>query len=410
MSHDLKTPLQAFSFELSNLQRECEELIAPNMLSEFKRNVEANIDQLHVVVSFMNMAINRSLDYTKTSTGVELVPVISSVDIIQVMSWIVSSLSHKTNDSAEIVVESLPNNISKTIMTDKQWFIDNIFCYVSNALKFTFKAEIFIRCSLSADSHRNWKLVVEVEDNGIGLTDAQKSNLFQPFQQAQSRAGGTGLGLYSLKKRVLCLGGDCGVCDRENQSRGSIFWFSIPYLPDTPMVENFTAASASNETIVAKGNNHAKAEPFRVLVVDDSPLIQKTARKMLERKGYIVDVASNGFECLTMINSQKEKYDLILLDLHMPLMDGLETVSRLRNEEAENLLVQNNESTSGTVAKGIVDSFQRTKATVIIGFSGNSDERTKAEALEAGMDDFLSKPLRAEDLLCLEKHLVKKWI
>ena len=410
MTHDLRTPLQAFTFELENLLNECQNLNAPNKLPEFKTMLRDNISHLNVIVTFMTMAINRSLDYTKVSTGVELVPSISQIDIADTISWIMTSLTHKVRKTVDIVVDPLPDNVNKMILTDKQWFIENVFCYLSNALKFTLDGEIRVRFILDNAVHVDQApgvppksmLRVEVEDSGIGLTNSQKKELFHAFKQAQSCAGGTGLGLFALRKRVANLGGECGVRDRDCGQCGSVFWFSFPYVPDYTIAECSSPIPCFQEVAAVVPNKGiATVNSRRILVVDDSPLIQKATRKMLEREGYMVEIANNGYECLKLINSKNMKFDLILLDLHMPIMDGLETVSRLREQEFKNRFGYVDETGSH------VDSRDIPMVNIVVGFSGNSDDETKSAALEAGMDAFLPKPLRAEDLRHLASYITK---
>ena len=412
MTHDLRTPLQAFTFELDNLQNECQTLNVPSKLPEFKAMLRENVSQLNLIVSFMTMAINRSLDYTKVSTGVALVPSISQVDITETTSWILSSLTHKVRKSVDIVMEPLEDNVSPVVLTDKQWFMENIFCYLSNALKFTFDGQITVRCIVPDRCGDASKMLVEVEDSGIGLTNSQKRELFRPFKQAQSRAGGTGLGLFSLRKRVTCLGGDCGVRDRADGQDGSVFWFSVPYVPDTCLGDKADVTDVyllgSHDDIKTADNGgdtcRSGSVQRRILVVDDSVLIQKATKRSLEREGYIVDVAANGYECLKMINFAVKKYDLILLDLNMPIMDGLETVSRLREQERKNRFGYDSEDSSDADCQ-CPNGNTVVQANIVVGFSGNSDEGTKTEALEAGMDAFLSKPLRPDDLRALGSYI-----
>ena len=417
MAHDLKTPLQAFTFELENMSKECHQLVLnPNKFSDFKKNLDLNFSQLHTIVVFMSMAINRSLDYTKVSTGVALVPSLSSVDLAETTAWVMASLTHKVRNSVGIVMEPLSEEINATIMTDKQWLVENIFCYLSNAQKFTSEGQITVRVALpppllvqEREGEGQQMLVIEVEDSGIGLTDTQKQDLFQPFKQAQSRAGGTGLGLFSLLKRVASLGGECGVKDRPNHQTGSIFWFSFPYFPDTTLIvetNSHLSPASSSDTTCDTTTSDSSAHFRRILVVDDSILIQKATKRMLEREGYVVDVADNGYECLKLIHSQEYSYDLILLDLNMPIMDGLETVTRLRERELQSRFgyVDSDDNSGLSPSKGSAGCA----ASVVVGFSANTDAATKAEALEAGMDAFLCKPLSAQDLRVLNSYIAKE--
>ena len=178
-------------------------------------------------------------------------------------------------------------------------------------------------------------VLIEVEDSGIGISLDQRADLFQPFYQAQKRAGGTGLGLYSLSRRVEILGGSCGVKDRKNGQQGSCFWFTFPYVPD------FTATNATSEdgslssgrrpsgsdnsslTALSQtsDSNRVGWANMKILVVDDSLLIQKTTKRALNVAGYEVDIASNGKEGLDKVIagylSLTDQYAIVLMDIQV---------------------------------------------------------------------------------------------
>jgi CheY-like chemotaxis protein len=437
MTHDLKTPLQAFTFELDNLSADIKQINLSSSvldLSEVKASAEVNIEQMKVVISFMTMAINRSLDYTKASTGVKLVPSVSPINVQESSTWVAMCLTQQRKTNVNVIVEPLPVGVCNTILTDKQWLIENLFCYLSNAQKFTTEGEIKIRFMIKSRSkisslqgvckgqllplsiHANKEmsefdrssgttmLLVEVEDSGIGLSDAQKNDLFKPFKQAQSRTGGTGLGLYAMYMRVATLGGSCGVRDRADGKSGSIFWFSIPYVPEVNLEEDMVSPISVSMMKSTDEYIPPEAKFRRILVVDDSPLIQKATKRSLEREGYIVDLADNGFECLKMINSTEMIYDLILLDLNMPVMDGMETVSRIRAQE-QNACCINDIGLSDDIELCQNNANVPKMANVVVGFSGNSDAETVAEARKAGMDAFLAKPLSPQDLRSLCRYM-----
>lgn len=256
------------------------------------------------------------------------------------------------------------------------------------------------------------------------------AELFRPFKQAQRHAGGTGLGLFALSKRMESIGGACGVRDRLDKKRGCLFWFCFPYKPDSSIyslnstsVPSFPSAATvsatpldvsatvqevadvrnnlqstaltngdstrypssrdvppTTEETVATENKISPsireekilAENKFVLVVDDSMLIQKATSRSLSKDGFTPKCANNGAECLEAL--EKHEFILILLDINMPVMDGYETISRIRKAEME----KNNG-----------------KRQLVIGISANSDNGTREEAMRLGMDAFLEKPLKA---------------
>jgi CheY-like chemotaxis protein/signal transduction histidine kinase len=267
-------------------------------------------------------------------------------------------------------------------------------------------------------------IVFEVEDTGIGMSDDAMKVLFAPFKQNQRLAGGTGLGLFSLAKRVEALKGKYGVRKRKDGTQGSLFWFAIPYRPDVFMAElhqpvdgnddnrdigididatDGELAPASSgylpslrdvtESVGSICNKQDDGETIdtlqsidrappvddlpksssalRILVVDDSPSILKMTALMLRRLGHEIFQAENGEIAVQLVQQTMtdpdKRFGLILIDLQMPVMDGLEAVRRIR-------------------------SLEQGCHHWIIGCSANSDTDTKEAALAAGMDSFMSKP------------------
>lgn len=195
---------------------------------------------------FMLVSINRCMDYAKVTNGVKLLPKFETCDVQESIRTVLNCLSSSSHRQ-QVKVSPLPNTMYSHILTDKQWLQENILCLLSNAVKFTPNGRIDLRLSLikagedyaGVSSKSTIQLarstpviLVEVEDNGIGISKEMQVKLFAPFQQAQKNAGGTGLGLYSLSQRVEALGGRYGVRDRLDGQQGSLFWFTLPYRPD----------------------------------------------------------------------------------------------------------------------------------------------------------------------------------
>jgi CheY-like chemotaxis protein len=258
-------------------------------------------------------------------------------------------------------------------------------------------------------------LRIEVADLGIGLSDEVMQSLFSPFKQAQRLAGGTGLGLFSMSRRVDAIGGRYGVMNRKDGQQGSVFWFEIPYKPDLEFSSNMTELSSTSRTVVSSFNiPHASTRkaahqmtllmnknktnisqgaephqrPLNILLVEDTVLIQKMTRMLLQKQGHTVTVAENGLDALNLITAQyldchvkrEDRFDMVLMDFQMPVMDGLEATRRIR--ALETLL--NADHSAG-------QPFHQ----LIIGLSANSDDETVQLARSEGMDDFMEKPFKA---------------
>ncbi len=372
--------------------------------------------------SFMIMTINRCLDYTKTTNGVKLVPTFETVSLKQALEM-PQKLLQGAQHAISIQVKAFSEEICSHIITDKQWLVENLLCLLSNASKYSSKGTVTVEVSkvpMSVDDVHGSSsprravspalptelteyLRFEVQDTGVGMSDDAMQDLFKPFKQAQRLAGGTGLGLFSLAKRVEALQGTYGVMRRPDGEQGSVFWFTIPYRPDRESAEVLrvrrSCLSHSSSSDSDAGEDKGKEPtlnllpliegPFKVLVVDDAPLIVKMTTMLLQRKGHTVQHAVNGADALEKLcahASTLSSYDVVLMDLQMPVLDGIEAIRRLRAAEDKQ-----RGTSSGAGSKGVRQ--------FVIALSANSDEETKQEALAAGADAFVPKPFTYESFL-----------
>ena len=369
------------------------------------------------------------------------------------------------------------------VITDKHWFAENLLCLLSNAVKYSdggivtlsvehiapvlenvpdVQQEISNSLALLTDDKSGQEvddafnnftkenaltdhpvvvsgpmIKISVEDSGIGIPEEDRVDLFQPFKQVQRLAGGTGLGLFSLSTRISALDGSRGMSSRRDGKQGSVFWFSIPYLPDpnyhslgspdavkspslgpsgssTPIQTDTVSHTGSilNTPVLVKNR-------LRFLLVDDSPSILKVVGRALESKKYDVDTAVNGSAALSLLiqRHSARSLDVVLMDLQMPVMDGIEAVRRYREyETAQHKGLKQDRTGESTVLPAdytVIDLIGsplhgHTATTVadphrlfIIGMSANSDAVTKQCAHDAGMDAFLAKPFAIADLQLL---------
>ncbi|MGB3533590.1 MAG: chemotaxis protein CheB [Microcoleaceae cyanobacterium] len=255
---------------------------------------------------------------------------------------------------------------------------------ISNAIKFTASGAILVTVERASDSTSNESSIVlsfSVEDTGVGIDPSNQENIFHPFTQADTSTtrefGGTGLGLTICRRVVEVMGGEIGFDSTPGQ--GSTFWFKVPF--NLASSFNLSAASQTIQTPTPAptATVEEKAETLKVLVVEDYEDNRVLFLSILEIFGYQADSVTNGAEFLEQI--ARQDYDIVLMDCQMPVMDGYEATQELRQREA-----------------GL-------KHTIIIGLTANAMASDRQKCLEAGMDDYLSKPVSIEQLA----DILKRW-
>jgi CheY-like chemotaxis protein len=259
-------------------------------------------------------------------------------------------------------------DVPERIRTDVGRLRQILFNLLGNAVKFTERGEVVLRVSLVEEDSDGFRLRFAVEDDGIGISPEVQKGLFQPFTQGDSsttrRFGGTGLGLSICKRLVELLGGEIGLESAEG--KGSTFWFTI-------------FAGRANQTAPAEAEMAIqppvahKSRGGRILVVEDSIVNQMVAVRLLKKLGYDTDVAANGLEAIDAV--ERSSYHAVLMDCQMPEMDGFEATRRLREREQ---------------GQG--------KRLPIIAMTANAMKGDREICLEAGMDDYVPKPVHEEDL------------
>ena len=247
---------------------------------------------------------------------------------------------------------------------------------LSNAIKFSSNGQVVLNVSATDVSTDRTFVRFEVRDSGIGIAKEICEKLFQPFMQAEvsttHQFGGTGLGLSIAKRLTDLMGGSISV--ESELGKGSTFWFTLPF--DTAGLEE---PSNIMDTVQIAPNLTRQVQ--RILVVEDNPVNQKIALAMLERLGYRAHAVGNGKEAVEAV--ERARYDLVLMDCQMPEMDGYEASRTIRSAE------------------------QTGQPTVtIIAMTANALKGDRERCLEAGMDDYVTKPIRMAELkTVIEKNM-----
>jgi CheY-like chemotaxis protein len=252
-----------------------------------------------------------------------------------------------------------------------------------NAIKFTSQGHVLIGIECEEQTETHAQLRIWIKDTGIGISDDKIPLLFEKFSQADSsttrRFGGTGLGLAISKQLVALMEGK--IVAESRLAEGSTFWFTLRLpLDKTPtapfVVPRMTVAMPLPKTV----DRAVKGLEGRILVAEDNVVNQRVAILTLQKFGCRVDVAANGKEAVEMWETIP--YDLILMDCNMPEMDGLEATAQIRKREAGKRHIP------------------------IIAMTANAIEGDREKCLTAGMDDYISKPVKPPVL----RHALERWL
>ncbi|HET9843793.1 MAG TPA: ATP-binding protein, partial [Gammaproteobacteria bacterium] len=365
MSHEIRTPMNGIMGMLQLLQH-------THLTEKQISFVELSLASANSLLKILDDI----LDYAKIVSGeISLESIkFNIVDEIERMLNIFKIQCDKKNIAIEL---NISDQIPATLIGDPLRLGQIIMNLVNNAIKFTPQGGK-ISISLSPqEMHDNYIIMhCSVKDTGIGIPLEMQSKIFQKFSQADESItriyGGTGLGLAICKQLVEIMGGTIYVISKENEGSNFIFTFKIHYLSTS--LENM-----SEEKQVLK--NSLLPYAIQVLVVDDIESNRILAREILTMLGCHVDMVESGELALRAI--EYKDYHLILMDCQMPGLDGFKTTEFIRKIETHNH-----------------------KRHVIIALTANALEQTRNRCLDAGMDDYLTKPIELDLLLiALKKNL-----
>ncbi len=259
---------------------------------------------------------------------------------------------------------------------------------VGNAIKFTGTGDVAVSAELFASGAEPLQIRFKVTDTGIGIATDRIDAIFEPFTQADGsttrKYGGTGLGLAICKQLCQLMGGDIGV--ESKAGHGSTFWFTARFRQVAATAEPADCLKISgtddNGANRQPSDNEVSHSTARILLAEDNPVNQAVALGVLKKLGYQTDAVANGREALEALS--RTPYHLVLMDCQMPEMDGFETTSAIRN-----------------ATTNVLD-----PTVPIIAMTANAMQGDRDRCLKAGMNDYLSKPVR-QDLL---KQMLEKWL
>lgn len=356
MSHEIRTPLNAI-IGLTELADD--HAISPGT-KEYLSSIKFAADNLLVIV-------NDILDFSKIEAGkIEFVN--SDFSLRNQIREIVKAIHFRADDKVIGISYSIDKKIPEYICADQVRLNQILMNLLNNAVKFTHEGEITINCHLEkTESILNY-IKFEVRDSGIGIPASRLEHIFDSFTQVSEdtriKYGGTGLGLAICKKLVELYGGEISV--ESEMGKGSVFSFTLPVKTGKlPKVLDLASAASSNNVVF---------ENVSILLVEDNKINQFVGKQMLEKLKATVDIAENGEVAVEMLKTGD--YDLVLMDLQMPVMNGYQATECIRDK-----------------ASGV-----KNPDIPIIALTADAFPETRVKVLNSGMDDFISKPVDKKTL------------
>jgi len=360
MSHEIRTPMNG----ILGMVQLLETTLVTDEQREFAATIRSCADHLLAI-------LHDILDLSKIEAGrVNLEP--REFGLTEELVATVGLYRALCQEKGIVLSSHIPEDLPQRAVgaNDRLWQVLNNL--LGNAIKFTRDGEIRVLAQVTELTESDFNLHIEITDTGIGIPEDRLERIFEPFTQADSsttrRFGGTGLGLTICKQIVMAMGGDIGVSSREGE--GSTFRFCVPLL----QTSQFSPAPTRPRLIPIRRAhpNRSKRNHGRVLLAEDNAVNRTVVIRMLERLGFEVIAAENGAELIQLLK-QDADFDGILMDVQMPELDGIETTRRIRQQQEFNFLP-------------------------IVALTAHAMRGDEERCLEAGMTDYLSKPIRANEL------------
>ena len=362
MSHEIRTPMNGV---LGMAQ------LAQNAETETQRL--EYLGKIHTSASLLLGIINDILDISKIEAGkmkIEERPFL----LKEVIDNICDLMMSRVNEKNLKLIISMEESVPKKVVSDSLRISQTLFNIIGNAVKFTHEGSITLRISSQELEDNTLRLNFSVRDTGIGMDSRQQQQVFKAFTQADSstarKFGGSGLGLSISKALIELMNGEISVTSVPGEgSEFSFYVIAAKYEGDEQQEidEDFSAV------------RNQRYDNFKLLLVEDNEINQEIAKAVLESMGFEIDLANNGKEGIEAF--QTKRYDLIFMDIRMPVMDGLEATREIRRIERE-------KTEPGAEPARIP----------IIAMTANAMQEDRDSTHDAGMDGHISKPIDIDEI------------
>ena len=368
MSHEMRTPMNAI-IGMTSIARETDD---PSRKEYCLIKIEESGKHLLSV-------INDILDFSMLeSDDIEITE--NQIDFKALIEKVVSVNSFSLQDKKQNFEMKIDENIPQNLAGDEKHTVQVLSNIFGNAIKFTPEnGDIQIDAKITDEKEGIIYISVAVSDTGIGISDENKNRLFRPFEQADNtrtkKFGGTGLGLVISKRIVDAMGGNIEV--QSENGKGSVFTITIPF----KRIKHINELNADENR---DDESECDFTEKRILLVDDVPINREIVAALLEPTGIAIDCAKNGAEAVSLYKSNPELYDLIFMDIQMPVMDGYEASRTIRALNIENA-----------------------KTIPIVAMTANAFAEDVQNALDCGMNAHLAKPVDFSVMMAKLREFIK---